>query len=67
MMTWTTARPTQAGWYWWRNPNAKHEEDREVVIYKVRDYVGELAIGNCRIKDSHFEKGEWQGPIEPEE
>ena len=64
---WTRELPKVPGFYWWRNLSAKYEEDREVVIYKVRDYVGKLAVGNCTIKDSHYQKGEWRGPITPDD
>ena len=62
-LVWTKQMPSVPGWYWWRNPSAKYEDDREPVIYKVRDYVGKLSISNCNIERSHFEKGEWAGPI----
>lgn len=65
MSTWTTEKPKVPGWYWWRDTQAKYEEDREPHIYKVRMYCGQLSIGNCTIDDSHFVKrGEWAGPLE---
>lgn len=65
-MTWTTARPTKAGWYWWRT----HAKDGKPWVVKVqrldRGMMQMWRIGwdNPAIIG---EGGEWQGPIEPEE
>ena len=60
---WSTNKPTVAGWYWWRNKQLKYEEDMEPRIVEVRLYAGDLAIGNCRLAQSSFLKGEWAGPL----
>jgi len=60
---WSTEKPTVAGWYWWRNKQLKYEEDMEPRIVEVRLYAGDLAIGNCRLAQSSFLKGEWAGPL----
>lgn len=67
MTAWSRERPTQPGWYWWRNLNLKYEEDRGPFIYYVRDYVGKMSVSNCNVEGSPFDKGEWQGPLEPKE
>ena len=60
-MTWTTARPTQAGWYWWRNGTG-------FELMEVWALSDEL---RCNFVRSHHHwdvneiEGEWQGPIEP--
>lgn len=64
-LKWTHEKPTEPGWWWWRNVKAKHEDDREAIIYKVRDYAGKLAIGNCEIDGSSYVQGQWSGPIPP--
>lgn len=59
-MTWTTARPTKAGWYWWRYPRYTPEVfylDAHGTAYHWRD--GQPIT---------FPPGtQFQGPIEPEE
>ena len=65
-MTWTTARPTQAGWYWFRDVSRPHEDEREPYVVKVRQRGGRLCVGNCDIDGPPY-NGEWQGPIEPGE
>ena len=56
-MEWTTEKPTKPGWYW-----AFHKRrDDEPAIYKVRDYCGEMCIGNWALSDGIL----WAGPIEP--
>ena len=65
-MTWTTARPTKAGWYWFRDVSRPYEDEREPYVVKVRQRGGRLCVGNCDIDGPPY-NGEWQGPIEPEE
>ena len=62
---WLSILPTEPGWYLWKIPESKYDS-HPVVLY-VRDYAGRLAIQNCTISGSQYEKGEWQGPIKPEE
>lgn len=66
-LTWTTEKPTQAGWYWFRN--VKRQDYKEPQIVYLRDYAGEIAIGNSTLKGfTLFEEGEWAGPLlEPKE
>ena len=63
---WTRERPTEAGWYWWRNLQKKYAVDQGPFIYMVRWYGNKLAIGNCDIEDSHYTRGEWLGPLTPD-
>ena len=60
---WTSTKPTVAGWYWWRN--LAIYDYAEPYVYKVRDYAGNMSVGNCSIEGSHFEKGQWAGPLIP--
>ena len=62
-MTWTTARPTQAGWYWYRED--AHSEYRVVNVYKA--WGEQLAASGENFDLFDLSQGEWQGPIEPEE
>ena len=62
-MGWTTEKPKEAGWYWWRNNICV---DSPVSIFEsggVLCFLHPLA-GKCvRIEEA---VGEWQGPIRPE-
>ena len=61
MMTWTKQIPTEAGWYWKRNPSDEYDEPECV---HVRDYAGELAIGNAYLRGwDGLKRYEWAGPI----
>ena len=61
MMTWTKQIPTEAGWYWKRNQSDKYDEPECV---HVRDYAGELAIGNSYLRGwEGLKRYEWAGPI----
>jgi len=60
-MKWTKKIPTEVGWYWKRNPSDKY--DKPECIY-VRDYAGELAIGNSYLRGwDGLKCYEWAGPI----
>ena len=61
-MTWTTARPTTAGWYWYR------EDGTDVYAVRVYDDLTVIFPGNeCEFMMTELGVQEWQGPIEPEE
>ena len=62
-MTWTTARPTKAGWYWWRRSVGYHK------ALKVYSVAGSLCVaqGDDHLPVEEIDGGEWQGPIEPED
>ena len=64
-MTWTTARPTQAGWYWCRG-----RDNSSVGLVRLW-YRGELLVGAVAGESGYYMPqslgNEWQGPIEPEE
>lgn len=66
MLVWTKRKPTEVGWYWCRDLKAGSDW-REPRIVKVRDYAGDLAVGNCIILDSWTKRlgTEWAGPIKP--
>jgi|CXWL01.1.fsa_nt_gi hypothetical protein len=61
-LTWTTARPTVAGWYWWRfNVNRS-----PVAIKVLRGHLegtDVFTIGTL-VLYLHEVPGEWQ-PVEP--
>ena len=59
---WTTTKPRQPGWYWWR----LNEDDAEVTFVEedggvlfIREGDGWRQVGDIR--------GEFAGPIEPPE
>ena len=64
-MTWTTARPTQAGWYWFRECCPEDERPVRVQINAQGTFV-QPSWGDYWMEIDEFsEDGEWQGPIEP--
>jgi len=64
-MTWTTIKPMQTGWYWYR----KGPGGPPIVFYcgtawdHIVDFAG-LNEPTTFIKD-HLLEGEWAGPLEP--
>jgi hypothetical protein len=61
-LRWTTQKPTQAGWYWYRGQ--AHEE--EPFIVQV-DRAGQFQWPDGGFQEVTLAKGEWAGPIEPPE
>lgn len=62
-LIWRKGLPNKVGYYWFRN--VRHRDEKEPQIYHVRDYAGQLAIGNSRLQGwTRMEEGEWAGPIE---
>ena len=55
---WTTEKPTEAGWYWWRSKPSTPQTH----LLEMQD--GEL---HCMTWEDAPEDmgGEWQGPITP--
>ncbi len=63
-LIWKKGLPEKPGWYWRKTPSAFGEEGVEQTIVCIRDYAGDLAIGNSTIKGwSFMEQAEWAGPI----
>lgn len=64
-LTWTDAKPTTEGWYWWR----QRPETAELIVY-VYDASGGLHV---QFPDDEIQRledvnGQWAGPIaQPEE
>jgi hypothetical protein len=64
-VTWTTEKPTQTGWYWYR----KDPADIPLLFYcgaewdHLVDFAG-LNEPVAFMKD-HLLEGEWSGPLEP--
>lgn len=61
MSAWSTKRPTQAGWYWWRYAKGSTEH-----ILKVYD---SLAVEGLTGEVDHVDEidGEWQPVPAPRE
>ncbi len=60
-MIWTKQTPTEVGWYWKREPLRKYGYPEIVCI---RDYAGELALGNSPLSGwKGVADYEWAGPI----
>jgi hypothetical protein len=60
-MKWQKRLPAEVGWYWRRKPSDKYEFEPECI--HVRQFAGELAIGNCSIRGENMRRYEWAGPI----
>ena len=63
--TWTTDKPTQTGWYWYR----KDPAGVPILFYSgtVWDHVVDFAGLNepVAFAKDHLLEGEWAGPLEP--
>jgi len=60
-LIWSREQPTEPGWYWKRR-DKKYKRDlkeKDEIVY-IRNYCGELCIGNWTIP---VEDIEWAGPI----
>ena len=61
-LIWKQGLPKEVGWYWYRNLLFKGDE--EPRIEHIRDYAGELAIGNSTLHNwTRMQEAEWAGPI----
>jgi len=66
-MTWTTDKPNQLGWFWYRKDPNSHVRlvkisDAGVVLYlRSLDESGHVDL-TVRLEDC---SGEWTGPIVP--
>lgn len=66
-MTWTTERPSQPGWYWWRRPN--HMPSLCTVFGPPGGLLFELARDSeepCAVSKA-YDDTQWAGPILPPE
>lgn len=59
-MTWTTERPTEPGWYWWRG----HPDYNGKIGYLTDSKVIIFPVGSGHIDEMG---GEWAGPIQKPE
>jgi hypothetical protein len=55
-MTWTTEKPTKAGWYWYHCDG----QDDKIVVYVDKNMVVEQ--GAWHVSEI---TGQWCGPLEP--
>ena len=64
---WTTEKPTQTGWYWYR----KDATALSILFYcgPVWDHIVDFAGLNepVAFTKDHLLEGEWAGPLEPPE
>ena len=64
-MTWTTARPTQPGWYWHKSYSRGFTFIQIYLVYDLED-GGELVTGHDEdLKPVSTFVGEWAGPLHP--
>lgn len=62
-LTWTTEKPTEAGWYWYKTPN----HQRAVIGYLRSSLHWELG-DQLHLSHPAFDGSTWSGPIPaPEE
>lgn len=60
---WSTDKPTQPGWYWFRGK--AHESDAFIVLV---DEAGQFQWPDGGFQEVSLARGEWAGPIqEPKE
>lgn len=61
-LIWTNELPSKPGWYWSKSKSRAYGE--EITIIQVRDYAGELAIGNTLLEGcKEYSLRQWSGPI----
>lgn len=58
---WTRERPTEPGWYWFRNSDGLQ---MLVVIYGPSNHLEVNCQGDTELEHYH---GEFQGPLSPNE
>jgi len=67
MLTWTTEKPTQPGW--WLRSGDTPDSQGEAQIVAVRErFGGELHVdyaGSDVSEEVQYVGGEWVGPLEP--
>ena len=63
---WTTDKPTEPGWYWWRLQYVVDGEWSERVIEIVSVPNGDLYSPRLGVINEHT-IGQWLGPITPQE
>jgi hypothetical protein len=56
LMEWTTTKPTEPGWYWWRGRPNIEPDIHKVSARDIEDQADGLYS---------FPPGEWSGPIDP--
>jgi hypothetical protein len=59
-LIWTSDKPKEAGWYWWRGLG----EDQDPLILFV-DAVGYFQWPDGASQEVGLTKGEWAGPLTP--
>lgn len=63
-MTWTSEKPTVAGWYWMRAPKCGW---RDCVVWVDKDEDGfYIDVGDCDSEYVMDIEAEWLGPITPD-
>lgn len=60
---WTTARPTKAGWYWWRFDCTTHGDMVHIMVC-ADGGLAEISGNGHMLANCKF-GGEWAGPISP--
>ena len=61
--------PSEPGYYWVRyDPRFRCDTNLEWEVVYVRNYAGEMAIGNSKLEGwSAYQTATWIGPITPPE
>ena len=60
-LTWTIVKPTEAGWYWWRDLD-RLQFARPYVLIEKNGRLDVMPIVGLEAVDP-FTSGEWAGPI----
>jgi hypothetical protein len=61
LMTWSTDKPTTAGWYWYQPPGRRA---RIVEVAMEERHVLYIVHTGMRLKDLPPDEIEWAGPIQ---
>lgn len=59
---WTDAKPTQAGWYWYRGCG----EETDLLIVQI-DEAGYFQWPDGGFSEARLTDGQWAGPLDPPE
>jgi len=63
MKPWTSKKPTEVGWYWWKDLDRPGDP---ICVHVINDGYGLIVYGMEEYSRRLYEtRGEWQGPILP--
>jgi hypothetical protein len=60
-MKWTSEKPKQPGWYWWRSRSTSNSPTICELIVEHKA----LIPAEERYRWGYLDRGDWAGPLEP--